>query len=297
MSAFTETDREAQQAEASPRWMGLLKNIPGWLYGNVRDFVNERRFRQLDGNPMYSGIYPTYEAATLGMPKHGGTGFDDAAAVDFFLHHHEDLNQFDYPVLFWLEKTYRPGDAIFDFGGGLGQCRYAYRPYLPLIEEAPWTVCDVPSLVEKGRELARQRGAAQLHFTTDLKNAAETSIFLTNGALQYLHADLPELLRPLDRLPEHVIVNRIPVYTGEAYYTVQRTRHRSYTPYRIVNRDQFVAAMADLGYQLVDSWEVQRSVYVNFHPERYVPSYGGFYFSRTAGTPLVTERATMKVRA
>jgi putative methyltransferase (TIGR04325 family) len=259
----------------------FLKQTFQLIYGPIRDFVNERRFHSRGGgDPIYSGMHETYEAASKSMPTHGVAGFDDAAAVNFFLNHHADLNQFDYPVLYWLNRIYRPGDSIFDFGGGLGQCRYAYQPYLQMSEGSRWLVCDVPALVAKGEELARERGMHDLQFTTDLKDAATTGLFLSNGALQYMQADLPELLKTVATLPVHVLVNRIPVFNGRPYYTVQRTRHGSYTPYRIMNRNEFVTGMEALGYQLRDAWEVQRSLYVNFRPESYVPTYQGFYFSR-----------------
>jgi putative methyltransferase (TIGR04325 family) len=248
----------------------------------VRDFVNERRFHRPGGDPVYSGMYPTYDAAFQSMPGHGIAGFDDSSAVNFFLNHHFDLNQFDYPVLYWLGRIYRPGDSIFDFGGGLGQCRYAYQPYLDLSESSRWLVCDVPALVAKGKELAAERSQNNLHFTTELQDASATTLFLSNGALQYLHADLPELLKTVAILPEHILINRIPAFDGQAYYTVQRTRHGSYTPYRIVNKKTFISGIEFLGYRLRDTWEVQRSLYVNFHPESYVPTYAGFFFSRAA---------------
>jgi len=214
------------------------------------------------------------------MPKVALAGFNNDVASNFYLHHHGDLNQFDYPVLFWTMRVYRPGDHIFDFGGGLGQCRYAYDAYIPIQGGSHWVVCDVPALAAKGAEIAAGRNQGDLHFTTDFKDAARARILITNGNLQYIPEDFPALLAALSSRPVHLLINRIPAYEGEAFYTVQRTRHRSYTPCRGVNREAFAGAIKALGYRLIDSWEVNRSLYVNFQPKYYVPTYRGFYFTR-----------------
>jgi putative methyltransferase (TIGR04325 family) len=261
--------------EAAVRW---ALNVP---FATLRDWRNERRFRQRHLEPVYSGVYPTFEAAIASLPKEIFVGFDDETFPDFYLEYHFGLNPYDYPMLFWLKKIYRPGTNIFDFGGGIGQCRYAYEPFLELTEQlggAHWTVCDLPAFVKRGGEIAAEKGVTDLHFTSDFKQASEAGVFITNGALQYLPKDLPEMLTDLERLPEHVLINRIPGYDGPGYYTVQNTRHRSYTPYRIINREAFRAGMAALGYRQEDNWGVPRKLHVNFHPECDVEKYQGFYF-------------------
>jgi putative methyltransferase (TIGR04325 family) len=250
----------------------------------ARDTWNERSFHRFGLEPVYSGVYPTHEAAVQAVPKGGFVGFDDPSIPDFYLHYHFGLNPSDYPVLFWLGKIIQPGKDVFDFGGGVGQCRYAYEPYLlptgHSLSAARWVVCDLPAFVERGKEVAAEKGISGLRFTTDFQTASESPIFLTNGALQFMHQDLSELLAGLDRLPEHVLVNRVPAYDGPEYFTVQRSRHRSYTPYRVMNRDAFSQRMRALGYRREDTWEVPRTLHVNFRPEYDVAKYQGFYFRR-----------------
>lgn len=269
----------------------MIKALARWALtvpiDRLRDLRNERRFRNNHVEPAYSGVYPSYEAAIQSLPKDATVGFDNAAFPDFYLNYHFGLNPYDYPVLFWLQKIYQPGYSIFDFGGGIGQCRYAYEPFLQLTQRmsaSPWIVCDLPAFVKRGSEIAAEKGVANLQFTSDLKKASEADVFVTNGALQYLPKDLPELLIELERAPEHVLINRIPGYDGPAYYTIQSTRHRTYTPYRIINLQAFRDGMSALGYRQEDQWEVPRTLHVNFRPECDVRKYQGFYFRRIEST-------------
>ncbi len=247
----------------------------------ARDLRNERRFHRHDDEPVYSGIYPTYEAALQAIPKGEAVGFDDASIPDFYLNHHFVLNQHDYPVLFWIGRILRPGVTIFDLGGGLGQCWYSYTPYLPTLAGCRWIVCDLPAFVKQGTDLALQHSASGLSFTSELQPAAEAAIFVTNGALQYMRSDLPELLATLAHMPEHILINRVPMYDGESYYTIQRTRHSTYTPYRVPNREAFCQGMRLLGYREQDRWEVPRNLHVNFQPKYDVAKYQGFYFQKS----------------
>jgi putative methyltransferase (TIGR04325 family) len=261
----------------------LAKKVFRAASGTARDLFNERRFHRFDDEPVYSGIYRTYDAAIQAVPRGAAIGFDDASVPGFYLDHHFVLNPNDYPVLFWLAKILKPGSAIFDFGGGLGQCWYSYEPYLQVLDQARWIVCDLPAFVRQGQELAREQAATDLQFTSDLDRSADAAIFMSNGALQYMADDLPTLLGKLRKAPDHVVINRVPMYDGEAYYTIQRTRHNSYAPYRIMNREEFCRGMRLLGYREQDRWEVSRTLHVNFQPVYDVKKYQGFYFRKAQG--------------
>ncbi len=260
----------------------IARKVYRGAIGLMRDLLNERRFHRFDAEPVYSGIYPSHEAAIQAIPHGAPIGFDDATIPAFYRDHHFVLNQHDYPVLFWLARAFRPGCAVLDFGGGLGQCWYSYEPYLPMLDQGRWIVFDLPAFVDQGRDMAKQAGA-DLLFTSDLQSAGEASIFLSNGALQYMPEDLPGLLAKLPKAPDHILINRVPMYDGEAYYTIQRTRHNSYSPYRVMNREEFRQGMRLLGYREQDSWEVSRSLHVNFEPARDVHKYHGFYFQKHQG--------------
>ena len=266
--------------------------------GTARDLLNERRFHRYDDEPVYSGVYSTYEAAIRAIPQGATIGFDEPAVPDFYLNHHFVLNQNDYPELFWLAKLLRPGSVIFDFGGGLGQCWYSYAPYLPMLEQVRWIVCDLPAFVKQGQVLARQQSATELQFTSDLQVAKEAGIFMSNGALQYLADDLPALLSKLANAPDHILINRVPMHDGESFFTIQRTRHKSYAPYRVMNREEFLRGMRLLGYREQDSWEVSRTLHVNFRSGYDVKKYHGFYFRKAQGrgTDRIADRGSVEIK-
>ena len=139
-------------------------------------------------------------------------------------------------------------------------------------------VCELPHVVEFGRSLADAVDAPELAFTTRIEDGAGADIFLSCGALQYLEQDLATCLRRLQPRPPRVLVNRIPLYEGETFFTIQSSLG-SVAPYRIQNRQELVDSMIELDYQLVDCWSEKREVVIPFHPQRSVDEFHGFYFA------------------
>ena len=95
------------------------------------------------------------------------------------------------------------------------------------------------------------------------------------------------MLSQLKSKPQHLIINHVPFYNGDEYITLQnllivdsvnKTQIASYTPYKIQNSAHFIDAIEKLGYELVDSWQQNRTCYIPFEPERFVDAYHGFYF-------------------
>jgi putative methyltransferase (TIGR04325 family) len=245
----------------------------------LRDLYTARHFYNPQNGPRYRGVFKTYEAALAALPKGKLHGFESDSVPEYYEKHLLAFNPGDYPVLFWMQQELRPNDTVFDFGGGLAQCFYAYQELMQFPGGVRWLVCDVESLTKRGQELAQRRQVKNLHFTTDRQQGSGTAFFLTNGALQYVPEDLSEILSKLPELPQHVVVNRVPMYEGDSYYTIQSSAH-SFSPYRIFSLQRFTAQLKDLGYAVAGEWKLPRSLHVQFHPELYVSNYRGFYFRR-----------------
>jgi putative methyltransferase (TIGR04325 family) len=243
----------------------------------LRDLYGYWSFDQPAGVHRCRGVYPTYAAAAAAMPSRELHGFNHASVPEFFIDTHFVFNPSDYPNLFWLLNILKPGEMLFDLGGGVGQCFYLYQRLLPLPEQTRWVVCEIPSFIEPGRQLAKERQAANLEFTTEFQAAKGAGVVLCNGALQYLETDLSQMLAGLERLPRHVLINRVPLYDGEAYYTVQKSLH-SCAPYKVMNLAAFIRGMEELGYENVDKWYLPRWLSIPFHPRNFVSHYWGFYF-------------------
>ena len=144
---------------------------------------------------------------------------------------------------------------MFDFGGHVGVAYHAWRGYLGYRPGLRWLVHDMPAIVRVGAELARERPSAGLEFTSDVTAGRGATVMLAAGSLQYIDESLPALLARIGSLPRHLIVNKLPIYDGEPFVTVQSTG-RSFHPYRIYNRAAFVAELAarlSRGRRLVQS--------------------------------------------
>jgi putative methyltransferase (TIGR04325 family) len=227
----------------------------------------------------FRGVFPDYKSALAALPPNQPQGFDSEDAPDYWLKNFSHFRNEDYPVLLWLEKILQPDDRLFDLGGGFGQTFYAYSKYLVFPAGMRWCVCDVASFTRYGESLALERGfASSLSFTNDWKAADGSTIYLTNGTLQYLEPGLAEILSDLKSKPRHVLVNRVPAYPGETFFTIQ-SGHVAFCPYKIMNAAELIRAMKALGYDLIDQWHYPRTTRVPLHPRHTVPSYLGFYFA------------------
>jgi putative methyltransferase (TIGR04325 family) len=104
------------------------------------------------------------------------------------------------------------------------------------------------------------------------------------GALQYCEEPLTSLLHRIGNLPRHLIVNKMPMYDGETFVTVQSTG-RAFHAYRIYNRAEFVGEVTALGYRVVDDWTNREThCEIPFTKGRDIDAYSGYYFIRDAST-------------
>jgi putative methyltransferase (TIGR04325 family) len=182
--------------------------------------------------------------------------------------------------LFWLRDLLDEKSFVFDFGGHVGVSYHGWRNYLNYPRGLRWLVHDMPAIVKVGAELALERPSDGLAFTSDVSDARGCTIFLAAGSMQYVDTTLTELLAKVGPLPQHLILNKLPVYDGEAFVTVQSTG-RAFHAYRIYNRSEVLSEAAALGYRLVDDW-VNREQHceIPFTRDRDIDAYSGFYFTR-----------------
>jgi putative methyltransferase (TIGR04325 family) len=225
------------------------------------------------------GIFPTRRDAELAATSLGPVGYNGNLVFGpEIMGEPSDMRKRDYPVMLWLSKSLDEGCKILNLGGSAGTEYFTYRQFLQFPERVIWMVCELPHVVEFGRSLADAVDAPELAFTTRIEDGAGADIFLSCGVLQYLEQDLATCLRRLQPRPPRVLVNRIPLYEGETFFTIQSSLG-SVAPYRIQNRQELVDSMIELDYQLVDCWSEKREVVIPFHPQRSVDEFHGFYFA------------------
>lgn len=251
--------------------------LPGIGGALSRDYARE--FAQRPAN-RFRGVYQSFAEAEAEIPPGAPVGYDHAALAGLYRHRMEKANQSDYAVLFWLNGILDARSFVFDFGGHVGVAFHGWRSYLNYPAGLRWRVYDVPAIAQVGAALARERPSAGLEFTSELGDARGCSIFLAAGSLQYVEESLPSMLTRIGTLPRHLIINKLPVYDGEPFVTVQSTG-RAYHAYRIYNRAQFVGELTAIGYRLVDDWaNREQHCEIPFTRGRDIDAYSGYYFVR-----------------
>jgi putative methyltransferase (TIGR04325 family) len=190
------------------------------------------------------------------------------------------VRESDYPVLFHLAPLAPHLRHVFDLGGNVGNLFYAYQTKLTFPPRLRWTVYDLPMKKPLGEKLATERGEARIRFANSLTDASGCDVFIASGSLHYFEEPLPELLRSLQNLPQHVFVNRTPCSAGADLITVQD--NRSYlVPCKLHSRAALIAGMQALGYELQSEWPVyERRLFMPTHPDLCFRTYSGFYFRR-----------------
>lgn len=253
----------------------------------VHDLIElhaSRRFRAEKGpGNHFFGAFATLEEAEAALPPGVPTSYDTPAAGALYRERIGHIYPHDYPVLFWMKPLIKNARRVFDFGGHIGIAHYSYEQYLGSLSHLRWTVCDVPAVVDAGRELAAERGRRGLHFTTESRDVSGADIFLSSGALQYMKPGfLPGLLRRVSAPPKHIILSLIPTTTGESFFTLNHI-HTGICTYAVVNERELVDSIVDAGYEHVDSWSAPgKTMRIPLHPERTLDAYRGFYFRKTA---------------
>jgi putative methyltransferase (TIGR04325 family) len=244
----------------------------------VRQRIYARGFAG-DWAGAFWGIFPDFNEAIRSAPDLNRVGYDAPAPAHMYRERLDTVYPNDYPVLFWLREALKESSTVFDYGGHVGIAYYAYRKYLTYPEDLTWIVCDLPVVTAAGEELAREREAASLVFTNSFERAGQASVLLAAGSLQYVDSPcLAMALSGLDSRPRHLLINRLPLYDGETFVTLQNIG-TAFCAYRVFNRIDFINSIISQGYQLVDAWENSDiSCSIPFHPGRSVPAYSGLYF-------------------
>lgn len=249
------------------------------VVGQVLAYDYERSFAKRAPN-CFRGVYGSFAEAEASIPSGARVGYDHAELAGLYRHRMEKANQSDYGPLFWLRGILQPGSFVFDYGGHVGVSYHGWRRYLGFPEGTRWLVYDVPAIIEVGRAIAAERGSPGLAFTSDVAEAKGCDVFFSAGALQYVDEPLPSILARVGSRPRHIILNKMPLYDGESFVTVQSTG-RAFHAYRIYNRDELVKSVTDLGYRVVDDW-VNREQHceIPFTRGRDIDAYSGYYFER-----------------
>jgi putative methyltransferase (TIGR04325 family) len=255
----------------------------------VRQVYRYAAFQQFrtNGYSRFWGIYETFEDAILAAPKTKKVGYNHAElaleyqqmlAQDNWENSGRTIAAHDYPLLFWLNSIFERGEGktIFDFGGNVGIHFYSYSKYLTYPIDLNWKICEVPEIANVGKQIADQRGISNLDFTCEFKDVENKNVLIGSGSIQYV--DNLSNMMPEHGKPLHLLINRVPLYDGSRFVTLQNGGMVFYPQY-IFNKTEFINGLENIGYKLVDIWENQGdSCIIPFYPDRSIVKYYGLYF-------------------
>ncbi|HLJ49055.1 MAG TPA: TIGR04325 family methyltransferase [Bryobacteraceae bacterium] len=227
-----------------------------WVFGSLAEAHSAAKRVRLDGHDHPDNVRKHVALATQARPS-------------------------DYPVLFHLANIIGECRSVLDLGGNVGNLFYNYSRYLDFPADLLWTVCDVPEVTTMGSAIAAERGETRLRFDGSFEDMNGADLLLASGCIHYFEQPLAEMIAGARIKPTHVIVNRTPLISGKSTVTVQDAG--SYlVACKLFNKDELVAGMVGLGYEIVDTWEIpELSLRIPSHPELSVTAYSGFYFKRT----------------
>jgi putative methyltransferase (TIGR04325 family) len=259
----------------SPGFARTIHRVPGLR------FLLERRYARLFARSpsvsLFRGTFKTFDEARRSAPDTERLGYNLTAAARMYDSRLDRVFLNDYPMLFWLARVLKPDASIFDLGGHVGLSYYAYAKYLEYPENVCWRICDVPAVVEAGRELARERRARGLSFTERVEDVEGADVLCASGSLQYIETSLETILQQVSGKPRHLLLNRLPLYDGDSFVTLQGIGV-TFCPYRVFSRCAFVETLDQLGYEVVDSWEnAELSMRIPFDSSHVVTAYSGLY--------------------
>lgn len=232
---------------------------------------------------MFSGVYSSFAEANAAIPATRNNSYDNPDSATF-LGHKGSVRSSDYPVLFWLDRLLPTNPYLLDFGGYLGISYYSFDRLLQYPPDLQWTIYDVPAVVGAGEKLALEKGRSNLRFTSSFEAVENCSLLLAFGSLQFPEKTLAEFLRPLHRRPQHLLLNKTPLGELPTFYTLHNMGP-ALSPYRISNREEFLQSLAELNYELIDSWEnPEFGCYIPFYPDHSLRAFSGMYLrQKSAG--------------
>jgi putative methyltransferase (TIGR04325 family) len=276
----TKTELQQPRGHLARQLIRAIGTVPPIIH--LRRLRHERHFWNAHGSHrLFRGIYPDFAAAAASIPADRSVGYDNEASARRLEDERLEVFPSDYPVLFWLDRLIGDAKLLFDLGGNVGSRYLAFRKHLTYPDQLVWLVEDVPAVTARGRAIAARENVPHLAFTTDFARLSGADILLASGVLQFLD-DWIGFLERADPRPRHLLINRTPVGLQPDALTLHSTGV-SFCPYRLFNRDSFIAAFERLGYRLIDDWSNPGlPCHIPLHPTYSLDAYSGFYFRSVA---------------
>jgi putative methyltransferase (TIGR04325 family) len=239
----------------------LTRSLYRWLVGYQRPFAS-------------------LEEADSAVSRYALGGHEHPQNVKNHLGMYSRARPSDYAALFYIRPILPGINRVFDLGGSAGNLYYSYSHYLDLPDGLTWQVLDLPCNMAVGEAIAKERGAQQLQFTGEWKDADGADLLIISGSLHYLHRPLAEMIGELNERPSYILINRTPMTDGAPVATIQ-----DLGIFRIAcmlhNKAQVIRDLEQCDYVVIDEWKApELSLEIPGYPEHSVPSYTGMFLRR-----------------
>ena len=261
----------------------FLNSLGGRSAG--RNFITRLRSNRialslLNASLGFRRSFPSFAAAQACASRYIHAGHEHPDEIRYHASIADVVRESDYPLLFHLAPLAPQLQTVFDLGGNVGNLFYAYQTQLRFSSTLLWTVYDLPMKKPLGEKLAAERRETRIRFANAITEASGSDVFIASGSLHYFEQPIHEILGKLERLPNHVFINRSPFSIGADLTTVQD--NRSYlVPCKLHSRANIFSGMQSLGYELRSEWPVhERRLLVPTHPVLCARTYSGFYFRK-----------------
>lgn len=224
----------------------------------------------------FRGAFPSHRDAMNSVRRNKLAGYDNSEVADVAYEFMSSIIFWDWPVLYWLYRLSSESKTVIDAGGHMGTKYRAFRNHLP-DDGLRWIVYDLPAIVRRGRELAAKDGLEKLEFIDQLNQSPPPDVFLGSGLLQYLDIPFHQLIRQLPVLPRHIVLNKVATHHQSTVFTLQNLGIAE-VPYQIRNHEEFLRELNDIGYEVIDHWEISElSHTIKSRGRTYVSTSHGFY--------------------
>lgn len=254
-----------------------LKEAPGVRH--ARRAAADRNFANNLRSNLFRGVFDTAQAALASAPPTRPTSYDNEGSANLYLERLK-IDDYDYPAMFWLQRSFGDGLArLADVGGSIGIKYFAFREFMPYPPDLLWRVVDMPAVVQRGREFAASRGAgAALQFTSKMGDVDGVQLMFASGVLQYLPQTLAEILAGLAHKPRRIVVNTTPIHPTKSFHTLNSIG-TAFCAYRVQSREEFVGSVTAQGYVLRHEWRnIGKRLRLPFEPGYSLEDYSGFCF-------------------
>lgn len=258
-----------------------LSMAPGLRH--IRESRFDRVFVSNPGLNLFRGVYASFDEALASIPVQRRQGYDCDEAATLY-ENWLDVFDYDYPALFWVQRSIAQGmRSVCDLGGNIGFKYLAFHKLADFPADLRWTVIDLPAIVARGRTFAQEHGVSHALCFTDDANAADGhELLFASGSLQYLPRSLPEILLSSSAKPKRIVVNITPIHPSRGFFTIN-SFGPGFAPYRVQQRGEFIDGIERAGYRLADEWKnLKKSLDMPFDKELCIDHYSGFCFERVS---------------